>query len=187
MKKNNKDNIKNSDLYENAKHQEIDKEEKAKRQIYLRKIFLNVLKAIAIMLYFVLLNVAYINLKQEVLIKDIEIFSIAFLVFGLVELEIAYKKDDGSIVISAVELLLLAFHNLSIMHVITMYKYDFRLYLLTSSYVFSIYYILKSIIIYTKERKEYLNTLNDISEIVKKDEPIKKEAKKQSKNSAKEK
>ena len=96
-------------------------------------------------------------------------------------LEKAYKKDDTSIALTGVELLVLSIHSLSIMHVINVYKYDFRYYLLTSSYIFSIYYVLKSIILYTKEKKEYLNSLSDISEIVKKEEPVKKEAKKKSK------
>ena len=64
------------------------------------------------------------------------------------------------------------------MHVIKLFQYDFRFYLLTSSYVFSIYYVLKAIVLYTKGRKDYYNSLSDISEIVKKEEPIKKEAKK---------
>ena len=87
--------------------------------------------------------------------------------------------------ITSVELLVMSLHSLSIMHVIKLYQYDFRLYLLTSSYIFSIYYILKSIIIYTKERREYMNSLSDISEIVKKDEPIKKETKKRNDNEEK--
>ena len=95
-------------------------------------------------------------------------------------LEKAYKKDSGKDAISAIELLFLSIHSLSIMHVVTVFKYDFRYYLLTSSYIFSAYYILKSIILYTKEKKQYLDSLSDISEIVKKDEPIKKEAKKKS-------
>ena len=93
-------------------------------------------------------------------------------------LEKSYKKDDGSLAITGIEFLFLSLHSLSIMHVITLFKYDFRFYLLTSSYLFSIYYVLKAIILYTKERKEYLNSLSDISEIVKKEEPIKREAKK---------
>lgn len=157
---------------------EIPKISKEASQEILKKIFANVLKAIGIMLYFVILNLAFVNMKQERLIEDIKVFSGAFLVIGLLALEKAYNKDRGDIAISSIELLVMSLHSLSIMHVIKLYQYDFRLYLLTSSYVFSIYYILKSIVIYTRERKAYLNSLSDISEIVKKDEPIKKEAKK---------
>ena len=61
-------------------------------------------------------------------------------------------------------------------------KYDFKSYMLISSGIVVIYYVLKVIIIYTKDKKEYLKGLSDISKIVKEDEPIKKEAKKRNKN-----
>lgn len=144
-------------------------------------IFKNLLKAVGIMGYFIILNIAYTKMNLDRLINDIEVFSGIFLVLGLVFLERAYKKDDGKIAISGIELLCLSMHSLSINHVITFYKYDFRLYLLTSSYIFAIYYVLKSIVIYTKEKRKYLKDLSDISEIVK-EEPIKKEAKKRRKN-----
>lgn len=143
-------------------------------------IFKNLLKAIGIMGYFIVLNFAYTRMNVDRLINDIEVFSGIFLVLGLVFLERAYKKDSGKIAISGIELLCLSMHSLSINHVITFYQYDFRTYLVTSSYIFAIYYVLKSIVIYTKEKREYLKNLSDISEIVK-EEPIKKEAKKRRK------
>ena len=143
-------------------------------------IFKNLLKAIGIMGYFIVLNFAYTRMNVDRLMNDIEVFSGIFLVLGLVFLERAYKKDSGKIAISGIELLCLSMHSLSINHVITFYQYDFRTYLVTSSYIFAIYYVLKSIVIYTKEKREYLKRLSDISEIVK-EEPIKKEAKKRRK------
>ena len=146
----------------------------------MKTVFRNLLKAIGIMAYFVILNIAYVRMNADRLMNDIEIFAGAFLVFGLIMLEVAYKKDSGKTAISGIELLVLSMHSLSIKHVITFYQYDFRFYLLTSSYVFAIYYVLKSTIIYTKEKRKYLKNLSDISEIVK-EEPIKKEAKKRRK------
>lgn len=168
-----------------------DKQENKKKipkeisQEILKKIFRNLLKAIGIMFYFIILNLAYSTMKQERLVGDIKVFAGAFLVVGMLFLEKAYKQDDGSTAISGIEFLFLSLHSLSIMHVITLFKYDFRFYLLTSSYLISIYYVLKAIILYTKGRKDYLNSLSDISEIVKKEEPIKKEAKKRSEENEK--
>lgn len=147
-------------------------------QEIMKKIVHNLFKTIAIMAYFIILNLAYTNMAQERLIGDIKVFATVFMGVGIYILEKSYKKDSGQIAITAIEVLCLSIHSLSIMHIITFYKYDFRLYLLTSSYIIGIYYVLKSIIIYTKARKEYLNSLSDISEIVKKEEPVKKEAKK---------
>ena len=144
----------------------------------LKKIFINVLKAIGIIIYFMILNILYTKIQQNSLMKIIEIFSGLFLLGGLIQLEVAYKKDSGEIAITAIELLCLSLHTLTIMHIVTILKYDFRIYILASSYLISIYYILKSNVIYTKEKRKYLTSLSDISDIVKKDEPIKKEAKK---------
>lgn len=168
---------------EEAKDNIVQKKKKEKlpkeiSQEILKKIFENLLKSICIMIYFVVLNLAYIKIKSERLIGDIQVFSGMFLLSGILVLEKAYKKDSGETAISAIELIFMSLHTLSIIHVINLFKYDFRTYLLTSSYIFSIYYVLKSIILYTKGRREYLKTLSDISDIVKKDEPIKKEAKK---------
>ena len=143
-------------------------------------VFKNLLKAIGIMAYFIVLNFAYTRMNVERLMNDIEVFSGIFLVIGLVMLERAYKQDSGKMALSGIELLCLSMHSLSINHVIAFYQYDFRFYLLTSSYVFAIYYVLKSIIIYTREKRQYLKNMSDISEIVK-EEPIKKEAKKRRK------
>ena len=176
------------ELVEEEKVKDLEKDDnknkKAKKlpkeisQEILKKMFKDLLKAVCIMLYFIILNLAYSTIKQERLVGDIEIFAGAFLVVGIVFLERAYKKDSGSIALTGIEFLVLSLHSLSIMHIITLFKYDFRFYLLTSSYIFSIYYVLKAILLYTKGRKAYLDSLSDISEVVKKDEPIKKEAKK---------
>ncbi len=160
------------------------KEEKKKEipkeisQEILKKIFGNLLRAVGIMAYFILLNLAHSTMRQERLVGDIEVFAGTFLIVGIIFLEKAYHRDNTSIGIIGIEFLFLSLHSLSIMHVITLFKYDFRIYLLTSSYLFAIYYVLKAIILYTKGRKDYLDSLSDISEIVKKEEPIKKEAKK---------
>ena len=141
------------------------------------------LMAVGVMVYFIVLNLAYSAMKHERLVGDIKVFAGAFLVVGLIMLEKAYKQDKGTIAIDGLEFIVLSLHSLSIMHIITLFKYDFRYYLLTSSYIFSIYYVFKSIVLYTKGRKDYLSSLSDISEIVKKDDPIVKEAKKRNADS----
>lgn len=144
----------------------------------MKTIFKNLVRAILVMLYFITLNFAYTRMNLERLIGDIEVFSGVFLVLGLLALEKSYKEEKGSTAITAIELMALSMHSLSIMNVITMMKYDFRTYLLTSSYIIAIYYVFKAIVIYTMQKRKELKELSDISEIVKDDEPIKKEAKK---------
>lgn len=146
-------------------------------------IFKNLLKAIGVMCYFIILNFAYVRMDTNRLIGDIEVFSGIFLVLGILMLERAYKKDSGESALTGIELIALSMHSLSIMHVITFFNYDFSRYLIISSFVFSIYYVLKAIIIYTRDKRKYLKGLGDIKEIVK-EEPIKKEAKKRNQEEA---
>lgn len=147
----------------------------------LNKIFWNVIKAVAIVVYFMILNIAYSKMQEARILEDTKIFAGIFLIAGLIELERAYKKDSGKIAVTALELIVLSLFTLSIIHISTLLKYDFRLYVVTFSYLFAIYYIIKAVLIYTKEKKEYLQSLSDISDIVKKDKPAKKEAKKREK------
>lgn len=169
---------KKSELYKTKKNQKIPQNVS---QEILKKMFKSLLYAVCITLYFIILNLAYLNMNLERLVNDIQVFSATFLVVAIVCFEKAYKNDNGSIAVNGIEFLVLSLHSLSIMHVITLFQYNFRFYLLTSSYVFSIYYVMKAIILYTKDRRDYLKSLSDIPEIVKKEEPVKKEAKKRKK------
>ena len=141
----------------------------------MKKVSSNLLKAVVIICYFAVLGFASYKMNIERLMVDIQVFAGMFLVLGILTIERAYKKDSGIFAITGIELLVLSMHSLSIMHVITFFKYDLIKYLVISAGIFSLYYILKAIIIYTLDRRKALKNLSDISEIVK-DEPVKKEA-----------
>ena len=164
--------------------QNIDNSKKNSEEIKnaTKQIFKQIIIAISIMLYFIIINYAYEHMKTDRLINDIKIFSGAFLVLGIYFLEKAYKNEKLNSLIYSIESFVLSAHSLSILYVITRFNFDFRLYLLTSSYIFSIYYILKSIVIYTKGEREYLKSLSDIPEIVKKEKPVVKKATKKRNN-----
>ena len=122
----------------------------------MKTIFKNLVRAILVMLYFITLNFAYTRMNLERLIGDIEVFSGVFLVLGLLALEKSYKEEKVSTAITAIELMALSMHSLSIMNVITMMKYDFRTYLLTSSSIIAIYYVFKLIDLDALKGKERL-------------------------------
>lgn len=152
---------------------------------YLKKIYLNILKAIIILLYFFILNLAYENISSEYLEKGIKIFTMIFLFIAIYIFEKAYKKDDDDLALQGIEILVLSAYTLTTEHITNKFNFEFKSYSLVASYMFAIYFILKGIIIYTKGRKEVAQNLSDIREIVKKDEPIKKEATKKKKKEEK--
>lgn len=152
-------------------------EEKANNKIIRKKIFENLIIAIAVMLYFIIINFAYLRMDETILLQGIKIASLVILFLSIVIFEIAYHKDSGRIAINGIEVLFVAIHTLTIRTVINRFKIEFDKYILFSTYGFAIYYVLKAIIIYTIEKKKYLDSLSDIHEIVS-NEPVKKEAKK---------
>ena len=148
---------------------------------YLKEIYLNVLKAIIIILYFFILNLAYENVSREHLELGIEIFTMIFLFIAIYIFEKAYKKDDGNLAIQGIEILVLSTYTLTSRHITNKFNFEFKTYSLVASYIFAIYFILKGIVVYTKGIKEEAENLSDIREIVKKDKPLKKEATKKTK------
>ena len=81
-----------------------------------------------------------------------------------------------------IEVLLLATYTLTTEHIINKFEFNFKSYSLVASYLLATYFILKCIIIYTKGRKEIESERSDVREIVKKNEPLKKENVKKNKN-----
>lgn len=162
----------------NSKNLEFIKKEKEFKGKMNKQIQSNILIAIALMIYFLILSTTYQILGQMTVLSATKILAIVLLLLGIFVMERAYKKDDGKLAIHSIEVLLIAAHTLSIRYVVAKYNFSFPLYITVSSYIFAIYFVFKSIIIYTKQRKEYLESFSDIPEITKKEEPIVKEAKK---------
>ena len=162
----------------NSKNLEFIKKEKEFKGKMNKQIQSNILIAIALMIYFLILSTTYQILGQMTVLSATKILAIVLLLLGIFVMERAYKKDDGKLAIHSIEVLVIAAHTLSIRYVVAKYNFSFPLYITVSSYIFAIYFVFKSIIIYTKQRKEYLESFSDIPEITKKEEPIVKEAKK---------
>lgn len=148
------------------------------------KIWINIIIAVILMIYFIGINVTYNNINQDFMVLILNILSMVIMTISIIIFEIAYKKDNGAIAIIGIEILIVAMHTLSIRHVVIVSNFDFRTYIASSSYIFSLYYIFKSIVIYTNEKRKYLKGLSDIKEIIT-NEPVKKEAKKTSKDKKK--
>lgn len=151
--------------------------EENNNKIILRKIFKNLIILVLIIFYFNLINITYITTNENLITLITSISSIVLLFLSILLFEVAYHKDNGKLAINGIEILVIAFHTLTIWYVINRSNLSFQSYLLFSTYAVLIYYILKSIIIYTEGKREYLKSLSDIHEIVN-NNPIKKEAKK---------
>ena len=140
-----------------------------------KDIYINVLIAVVLMFYFILVNFTYCNLEKSIVLQILKVCSMLILAISIILMEIAFRKDNGKIAINSIEILAIACYTLSVAFVVEIQKLEFESYILISSYIFAIYFMFKAICIYTKEKKQYLNNLSDIREIVEV-KPTKKEA-----------
>ena len=150
-------------------------DEKENNKIINRKVFENIVIAVILILYFIIINFLYNEIQLEKIILILKISAITYMCLSIILFEIAYRKDSGKLALNAIEALVVSGHTLSVTYVISLKNIEFCNYILISSYIISIYYVMKDIIIYTKEKKKYLESLSDIKDIVS-NEPQKKKA-----------
>lgn len=149
---------------------------------HMKKIYLNIIKAILVVIYFLTLNLVSEKISALYLERGIEICTMIFLFLAIFIFELAYKKDDDDLVVQGVEVLVLSAYTLTSQYITKRFNLNFKIYSLASSYIIAIYFVVKCIWYYTKGRKEIADDLSDIKEIVKEKEPVKKEATKRKKD-----
>ena len=159
-------------------------EKKEVDEKFLKKIYLNVLKAIIVVVYILVMNLACENMETQYFERGVQLCTMIFLFISIFIFELAYRKDEDDLAIQGIEILILSAFILTSKHISKKFNFDFKNYSLVASYIFAIYFVLKGIVVYTKGRREMAEDLSDIREIVKKDEPIKKEATKKKKEDA---
>lgn len=147
----------------NKKH--IPQKEKDKIR---KKVFENILIADILMAFLYLISLGALNIETQVFLKDLKVFSLGFIIFTIILFEISYKKENGKLAINGLECFVFSIFILFSIYIYTMYMKDFDLYISLVSYVFAIYYIVKSIVISRKMKKQYIQSLSDIEEIIKK-------------------
>lgn len=133
-----------------------------------KKVFENILIANVIMIFLYLISLGSINIETPVFITDLKVFSVALIVFTIMLFEYSYRKENANICIHGIECFVLAIFILVSTYLYTVYLSDFYLIVSIASFLFAIYYVGKSILIYIKMRKKYFESVNDITEIIKK-------------------
>lgn len=149
--------------------EKINEERKLNKEVkekIAKKALKNFLIATGILLLFVILKLMAINLDKQLASLVFKEISIGSFVITLFLFESAYKKDNDSLAITSIEMFLL-----SIITLLTPYILISRTSIYTSivGVYFIVYYCIKNLIIYRKEKNEYLNKKSDIAEIIKKE------------------
>lgn len=120
------------------------------------------------MIYLLFMLLGFINIKDTVFIVDLKVFSFTVLIIAILLFERAYKKDSGTICIFGIETLVLSIATMILLYVNIQIPEKFLVIVNAISILFAVYYVGKSIILYTREKKKYF--MNNMKEIIKKEE-----------------
>lgn len=145
---------------------------------YKINLFACLIYAVIIETYFIVSNAISTSIPMQSFNIYIKISYTVFILIAVTMFEIAYKKEKMNFAITGIESILLAIHMLLVGKIA---KESGKIYILSTSYIWPVYYCLKALIIYTKENKRRLKQISDIVEIVKEEKPTKKVAKKRKK------
>lgn len=140
----------------------------AKNQI-LNKVFVNLLMAISVIVYFLLLILGFIYIEKQIAIICYKIISLLILAVTIIIFEKSYNKENGYLAINGIEFLIFSIITLFVPYIFFKSSFSNRVYTQMIGIYISIYYLLKSIIIYKYEKKKFLKEINDIKDIIKKD------------------
>ena len=116
--------------------------------------FINLLISIALMIYMIVINVLYLNENTEFFTTSIKIFSMLLIVIDIAIFEIGYRKDNISIWIHAVELLICSTLILSLQYIYLYGSFVVRNIFMLLPVFFSIYYVAKVIVGHVVETKK---------------------------------
>lgn len=136
-----------------------------------KRIFSNILIAIVILVYLILMTLGSKNIEKNIFIVDLKVFSIILSVISIIIFERSYKTADGKLCIYGVESLILAIMTLVSVYIFQIEEKYFIPLIAVIAIISSIYYLIKSIGIYGKSKKEYVKSQSDIDEIVKEELP----------------
>ena len=159
-----KDNIEKLSKEIEAK-KKLPKEVKAKIN---SKVFENMMIAAIIMIYLVSLNFGMTNIPTDTYRMDLKVFSIILLIITIMIFEWGYKKDSESIWLHGVEVMVVGIITLYLISLYSIYYSTYGTLILSIGIAYLVYYAIKIVIIQRKIEKEYIKSLNDIGEIIKK-------------------
>lgn len=132
-----------------------------------KNIFHNIAIANVIMLYFIFIVLGYQTITPDKFVIDLQVFSVITMGISIIVFEKAYKKDSTEYAIHGIESLFLSIVTLISIYVFSKYREKFAYIMIIVCYLFAIYYVAKSIIIYLKMKTKALERTSDIRKIVK--------------------
>lgn len=144
-------------------------ESQGKMSIIYASVFKNILYAIIVILYFILLIMGYNSIEQNVFMTDLKVFSMTLLITTICIFENAYKKDSGKLTVTGIEFLILSICSLLLIRAYMVFNNKFVSLVTSFALLFAIYYVGKAIVCYVNEKKQVRKEVRDTNIINKKE------------------
>ncbi len=132
-----------------------------------KRIFHNCLLAIGLILYICAIDATYIYINQELTTILMKVFPMILISVTIIIFELAYRKDSGRIMIVGIEFFVVSIVLLYLPKIYANLDKKLCVELAFIPIFCALYYMVKSILIGIKTKKEYENSLSDVKEIVK--------------------
>lgn len=122
------------------------------------KIHINILKkmffATILLAYFICIDIGYLNIKSETFLIVLKVLSMLSIIITVLIYEYAYKKDSDKYAINGIEWMVLSICTVILLHIYKLYNDKFIIMTTIFGLLFMIYYIIKSIVVYIKDKRE---------------------------------
>ena len=127
-----------------------------------KHVFRNLVFGSLIIIYFIFLNLGYLNINKSIFIQDTAVFAMTTVIIAIVLFEKAYRKEKGYLAIHGLEVLVVALLTL-----FTPYTYFYvqplvSKILMIVPVIFAMYYVAKGIIICIKTQKAQDRKISDV-------------------------
>lgn len=120
------------------------------------RLFFNLGAAAVILAYFIFINYLHHHTPIEGFLDIIRLFSWGFLGITILLFEVAYHKDSGHIALISVEFLALSIANMMLLYIQAFWANKLCSISIAIAICFAIYYAIKSLVIYIKNKRAYL-------------------------------
>ena len=127
----------------------------------IKKSMSELIYGIVFSIFLIFTNYAFYNFTKISFTKDLNIFSFIFLGIAIMQIEVSFKNEETKKCISGIEILLMAVYTLTLPYISQLYNSNFKNILFISGGIIITYYIVKSIIMFAKNKKEFLRFKED--------------------------
>lgn len=136
------------------------------KKIISKRIISNFAFGISFIILLLSYNIASIWIYRNTAEIIYYVSAMVFLLLTIITFEVGYKKDDGKYAITGIEILIFSLFSLFAPYIFYIFNSK---YITAMVCLVTLYYIVKIIVIYNKEKSKAFKENNDISVIIKKE------------------